>query len=172
MTWIAEVTESYEGAQIPSGCASRPRFHPPASREGIDVAERDLQLTFPTSLRGLLEETDGVMSMLSVGGAGGTEMWFEDQWLVWPVARIVQENRSPVSADLETGPRPMAEVRSRYLFFASAGVDGILFGFPRGSPGGCLESVVSWNPLGDTIPTAAESLDRWIAGWLNGSIAV
>ena len=56
------------------------------------------------------------------------------------------------------------------LFFADAGVDGILFAF--GPIEGTIkrEDVYLWNPCDDGRPWKAPSLRKYVEGWLGGTL--
>jgi hypothetical protein len=58
------------------------------------------------------------------------------------------------------------------LFFANAGVDGILFGHPISDTGDVEGGVIAWYPIEDEQRTVAQSFNGWIEGWLGGTIAV
>jgi hypothetical protein len=91
--------------------------------------------------------------------------WFEENWLIWPVDEIVSRNRWMRStySDRDLG---------RYAFFASPGVDGIMYGCP------CLKTptpepvVFAWYP--DTTPDKhlIDTLEGFVRGAIDGGITV
>ena len=165
MSWILQINASYDTAKNADGCASKAAFFPAASVDDIARAEARLKVTLPQSLRSLLLETNGVMAMLSVNKSN----WFENMWLIFPIDEIVAENSRYRAGATD---RPYQDNLHQVLFFAGAGCDGILFGFPMNPDLTCEQSVVVWHPMRDTLSSTAESLDAFIVGWLDGTIKV
>jgi cell wall assembly regulator SMI1 len=163
--WRDLIERTYADVSGPGGTASKPRFSPPASAEDIAAAERQLGRKLPPSLTSLLMETDGVMDMMSVGGGD----YFEDMWLIWPTERTVMASLEDRSQYVVT---PSDADTSGLVFFADAGVDGILFAFPPASADTCDTKVVVWHPLRGTVSDLADSLEAFIAGWLTGRLTV
>jgi len=164
-SWREIIEGAYSARPESEGFSSKPRFSPPASAEDIAAAERRLGRKFPPSLTALLMEADGVMNMMSVGGGD----YFEEFWLVWPTERLVEESLEDRSESVGT---PQDDDPSEVVFFAGAGVDGILFGFPPADGDTCDTKVVVWHPLGGTVSDLADSLEDYLQGWLAGRITV
>jgi hypothetical protein len=149
------------------GIARKPEFYPAASAATVADAEAILDATLPASLRSLLLETNGVMEMIAIVEVDAGE-WMNCEWLVRPIERIVELNRS-YRAETEEG-KHKREFRG-LVFFAGAGVDGILFAFPV-EDGVCAPRVVVWHPILDELDEAAPSLEDFLRGWVTGTIAV
>ena len=59
------------------------------------------------------------------------------------------------------------------LFFAGAGVDGILFAFPVTATGIVREdNVIAWYPVENVQPVVAFSLKDYLTRWMTGSMPV
>ena len=159
MDWRELITGMYPGRPPRPGIAWAPRFYPAAPEGDIAGAEARLGATFPPSLRSLLAQTDGVMDRMAVDGGE----WFDALWLLWPVAEVVERNRSARAA-AGGGPRGV-------IFFADAGCDGILFGHPVVGQT-CGPGVVVWHPMRGRVADLAPSLDGFLRGWLAGTISV
>jgi hypothetical protein len=163
--WQEIIERVYATMSHADGTHSKPRFQDPASAEAIAGAEGQIGRKLPPSLASLLMEADGVMGMLSVGGGD----YFEDLWLVWPTERIVAESLEDRSDDVVS---PEDDDPSGLGFFAAAGVDGILFGFPPAERATCDSRVVVWHPMRGTVSALADSLEDFIDGWLTGRLTV
>jgi hypothetical protein len=164
-SWRDIIEQAYAAIAHPAGRTSKPRFSPPASTEDIAAAEDQLGRKLPPSLTSLLMETDGVTDMMSLRGGD----YFENMWLIWPTERIVTESLEDRS---EYVVNPSDADTSDLVFFADAGVDGILFGFPPAGADSCDTKVVVWHPLRGTVSDLADSLEDFVAGWLTGRITV
>lgn len=103
------------------------------------------------------------MDMLAIDGGD----WLDSMWLLWTVAEIVEQNRFYRAAADGTYDRDFSQL----VFFAGAGTDGILFGFPV-EDGLCAPRVVVWHPIGDELDDIAPSLEDFLRGWLTSTIAV
>ena len=162
-SWISRINSAFDAAANAASCASKAAYFPPALAEDIGSAEVRLNVIFPQSLRSLLLETDGVMSKLSVHRSE----WFDNMWLILPIREILAENCRTISTNNQS-------LRNKYqtLFFAGAGCDGILFGFPINREQAGQQSVVVWHPIRDTLEPVAQSLKEFIDRWLGGTIKV
>lgn len=165
MSWRELMTGIYQDRAQQPGIAGRPDFRPAAAAADIDSAETRLNARFPASLRSLLMETDGVMDMMSIDGGE----WFESMWLLWEVEGIVERNEFYRRASDEG--RYERDFR-RWAFFAEAGSDGILFGFPVSENGICASGVVAWIPIPNEVRELVPSLKEFIVGWLSGTVFV
>jgi cell wall assembly regulator SMI1 len=165
MSWRELITGMYEDRAQQPGIGVRPEFCPAASAADIDDAEVRLNARLPACLRSLLLETNGVMDMMSIDGGE----WFLSMWLLWSVQEIVEQNeffrRAIDEGTYERDFRQMA-------FFAGAGSDGILFGFPVSEDGTYASRVVVWHPIMDELDELATSLKDFLRGWLTGAIFV
>ncbi len=164
MSWRDRITAALAQRPYPPGMAGRPEFYPAACVADIAAAQDALQATLPLSWSSLLQETDGVMDMLTIDGGD----WFESMWLIWPIAELLTRNRA-----LRAGHAKRSSGRdfSTLVCFADAGTDGIQFAFPV-TAGVCRPDVMVWHPLRDTVTALAPSLEDFLGGWLSGTISV
>ena len=165
MNWRELITGIYEGRSQQPGIAGKPKFYPAASAGDIADAEVHLSATLPASIRSLLLQTNGVMDMMAIDGGE----WFGSMWLLWTVAEIVGRNRF-YRAATEDGTYD-SDFRE-LVFFADAGCDGILFGFPLIDDRACAPRVVVWHPIMDELDELAPSLEDFLRGWLTSTISV
>ena len=165
MSWRELISGIYESRTPQPGIADKPEFYPGTSAADIADAELRLNATFPASLRSLLLETNGVMDMMAIDGGE----WFDSMWLLWTVAEIVEQNLFYRRAtDSGTYDRDFWQL----LFFAGAGCDGILFGFPVTEEGVCSPRVVVWHPIMDELDELAPSLEDFLRGLLTSTFSV
>jgi SMI1/KNR4 family protein SUKH-1 len=129
--------------------------HAGASESAIQLAERTLAVAFPDDLRSCLMESDGIEGEYGLG-------------LVWPLERIVRENRSF---------RETAQFRELYmpfdclLFFADAG-NGDQFAFSIQAGAIRRDDVFVWNHENDSRAWVAPSLSKYLEWWLCGKLTV
>ncbi len=162
MNWRERIEEMYASREAQPGIASRAQFREPASLQEMESLEETLRVRLPAELRTLLLETNGVLELLQVDNGE----WIENMWLIWPTTMIADDNlrwRQPSARD--TWDRDF----SRFLFFADAGSDGILFGHPVEGKD-ATASVSMWIPIGDEVTSIAPSLETFLDGWLRGTI--
>ena len=134
-------------------------FEPAASEGDIVAAERGLGLSLPDELRTFRLASDGVTTGIELNSG---EVLPHVTRLVWSVAEITR-NREP---------QPLVPQPPHILFFADAGVDGILFGHPIYSPSSVGPDVVWWDPLDHRLVPAAPSFRAWLQAWLPGALTV
>lgn len=164
MDWRGFIRVAYEAYPRRDGITVRPTYFPRVSATDITDAESQLEAVLPISLRSVLQETNGVIEMMAIDGGA----WFESGWLLWSVEESVEANLRYRAKSAEAAfDRDFRQV----LFFANAGTDGILFGFPV-SDRVCATSVVVWFPIDDEIVAFAPSLDEFISGWVSGRLTV
>ncbi len=160
VNWPAAITQMYAGTK--PGCY--PRFHGPAGPVAIEATERELEDEFPTDLRQVLFCTDGIEEVLA-HETGDVAIG----WLVWPVSRIISENQL-----LRGGHRGeiAQEMGDDFLAFASAGTDGILFGY--GAPDDFVghRAIVVWNPMQESLVSTGLHLEEFLRHWLSGNLKV
>ena len=165
MNWCELIAGIYEARAQQPGIAGKPKFYPAASAGEIADAEARLNARLPASIRSLLLETNGVMDMMAIDGGE----WFDSMWLLWSVAEIVERNRFfRAATDDGTYARDFRKV----VFFADAGSDGVLFGFPVIEDRACARRVAVWNPIMDELDELAPSLEDFLRGWLTATISV
>ena len=155
MNWRDRLAETYQTRKS-QGVPASPRFRPGASEVGLAEAERTLGQRLPEDLRALLSESDGVMEVLEIGSEQ-----IESLWIVWTTEEIVKGQSNPWRAEI--GPPP------EWLVFASAGVDGIDFAYDRAEES---EQIWAWHPMESRRQLVGESLDGFLRGWIDGSVAV
>jgi hypothetical protein len=165
MNWRELITGVYAGRSQQTDIATKPKFYAAASAREIADAEARLNARFPVSLRSLLIETNGVMDMMAIDGGE----WFDSMWLLWTVAETIEQNDNCRAAtEDETYERDFGKL----VFFAGAGSDGILFGFPVTEDHVCAPSVVVWHPIDDEVEEIAPSLEEFLRGWLTSTISI
>jgi cell wall assembly regulator SMI1 len=165
MSWRNLISASYETRAEQPGIAGKPQFYPAALAGDIADAEARLNATLPASIRSLLLETNGVMDLMAIDGGD----WFDSMWLLWTVDDIVKRN---VSWRAATAAGTYKRDFHQMVFFADAGTDGILFGFPVMEDYVCAPRVVVWHPIMDELGELAPSLEDFLQGWLTGTISV
>jgi hypothetical protein len=131
---------------------------PPAAERALAQAELTLGIALPQELRAFLLEADGATVALRLDSG---DVVPEASPLVWSIAEIVRENTAA----------PIEHERGGALFFANAGVDGVLFGH-RLTGQRITEDVVVWQPIDGDMTTCAASFGDWLRGWLGGEINV
>jgi hypothetical protein len=165
MNWREFITGSYAVAPEQPGIASKPEFYPGASEDEIAGAELRLNARLPAPLQSLLLESNGVMGMMAIDGGE----WFKEGWLLWTLAEVIEQNLWYRS---ETGKATYKRDFCKVVFFADAGSDGILFGFPVREDQICAPSIVVWYPIEDELEDIAASLEDFIRKWLTSTIWV
>ncbi len=163
--WRETIERTYSSRANAAGTGSHPVFSPPASILDVEAAEKHLTTRFPETLKSILSESDGVMDQLSVDGGP----YFDNMWLLWPVRQIVDENLEFRKHIRETSSNHDGH---NLVFIASAGVDGILFGFESTDKLSEDCPIVSWHPVGKRICRVADSVADFLDGWLCNRISV
>lgn len=135
-------------------------FEPPASEDQIEKAERRLGISLPNELRTFLRCSNGATIGVRLDSG---EVIPSASPLVWSVEEITQHH-GPERLD----PEQPAQV----LFFANAGVDGILFGHPIRASSQVGSEVVVWHPILGELEVAAPSFRAWIEAWIIGNLSV
>lgn len=165
MNWGAFINDTYAIAPKQPGWTTKPEFYPGAPPQEIADSELRLNTTLPPSLRSLLLESNGVMGMMAIHGGD----WFEEHWFLWTLAEVVKQNLwYRGESAKETYERDFRKV----VFFADAGSDGILFGFPVREDQVCAPNIVVWYPIEDELQDIASSLEDFIKKWLTSTIWV
>jgi hypothetical protein len=165
MNWRDFIHGVYEVIPEQPGITKKPKFYLGAPEPQIADAEARLDARLPASLRSLLLETNGVMDMMAID----VGEWFDSGWLLWTVAEIVQQNLWHRAATEDgTYDRDFRNL----VFFADAGADGILFGFPVMEDRICAPRVVVWSPIMDELEEIVPSLENFLKGWLTSTLSV
>ena len=135
-------------------------FGPLASNDDIESAERTLGVALPDELRAFLGGSNGATIGVRLDSG---EVIPDASPLVWSLDEIVRNH----------GPqRPDPDQPAQVLFFANAGVDGILFGHPIRSSLQVGLDVVIWHPILDELDVVAPSFRAWLEAWLTAAIAL
>ena len=130
-------------------------FSEPAEEQALLAAEMQLGMRLPQSLRELLAESNGVRGE-------------HDLALIWPIERIVADNRSF---------RESQSFRTLYmsfeglLFFADAG-NGDQFAFAVAGGQVRRSDIFVWNHEDDSRTWLAKDLREYLEGWVSGRIAI
>lgn len=164
MRWREAITGLYASSPRRPGIETKAKFFPPASVANMADANAVLNASLPASLRSLLLETNGVMEMMAIDEGE----WFESMWLLWTIEEIIAQNRFYRAANRNgTYTRDLSSL----VFFASAGTDGILFGFTVEDEV-CAPGIMVWHPMMDELDKLSPSLEGFLRGWLTGAISV
>lgn len=124
-------------------------FVPGVSEQALSAAEATLGHALPVELVALLKETDGVKVDYGLD-------------LLWPLARIVEENRSyRTSPSFSKTYMPLAPL----TFFTD---DGCGNGFALLSPPLTNTNIFVWNAIEDSRINIASDLASFLSAWANG----
>ena len=128
-------------------------FRAPCSPEEIDQIEQSLSITLPPELRGLLDETDGVVGEYGLN-------------LIWPAERIAKDNlQFRTYPDFRTLYMPFDSL----LFFGDAG-NGDQFAFPVLDGEIRRKDIFAWNHEDDSRTWIAPSLEQFFEWFFSGKI--
>lgn len=134
-------------------------FRPGATVEQMASLEGEVGLRIPTPLRELLTESDGVVELLH---RGDTPSVFH--WPVWSCDKMIEQNRR-ARAELKASQEPPGAPEAKPFFFASAGVEGILFAFLVRSSGPEDPAVYGYYPMGYEWHRISPSLEAHFKDW-------
>ncbi|MFT3768649.1 MAG: SMI1/KNR4 family protein [Minicystis sp.] len=155
MHWRQWIVESYMGRSHDV----RPEFREGATRERLVRLEDQLGCPLPMPLRAVLEETDGVRESMCHHGT-----WFEIGNPVWSCDEIAEENmRIRTLTEGPSAPPGMPEPAP--LYFANAGVDGILFAFLVCPSGPEDRAVYAYYPIEVEWRRISPTLEAHLRGW-------
>jgi len=155
MQWRNWIQECYSGRSSDV----RPELCAGASQERLAAVEANLGLRLPVSLRELLLETDGVGTAMFLGGE-----WGRTDTDVWSCDRLEIEN-ADIRADMEGPCPPPGAPEVAPLYFAPAGVDGILFAFLVRSSGPEDPAVYAHYPIEGEWRLISPTLASYFQGW-------
>jgi hypothetical protein len=131
-------------------------FRSAALEIDIASAETSLNLKFPNSLKSFLLETNGLYSRLAF------------LMLVWSADEILKRNLK-IRSNEEYAQTYMSF--QNLLFFADAGVDGIMFAYRITASGIAQDkNIIAWYPIEDSRPVIAISLEDYLKHCLSGKL--
>lgn len=129
------------------------RTAPPASRTAIEEAEETLGIQIPTELRGLLEETDGLVDQYGAG--------------IWSVGRLA-ETTLEMWGELSRSELYMPF--GNLLLIGDAG-NGDLFAYPIQGDGAINRAdIFLWDHETDSRQWIAASLQQFVERWFGGEL--
>lgn len=155
MNWLAHIMSCYEPQRGEKRCELREG----ASVQRLDELEAVLGMDIPAPLRELLSVTDGVDEALFVNGR-----WMVTQAAVWSCDEIERENLARRSGD-HVPVRPTEPPGVKPFYFASAGVDGIVFAFFVSPSEHQDLAVHAYDPLEREWQRISASLAVHLRGW-------
>ncbi|MWC26912.1 SMI1/KNR4 family protein [Paenibacillus sp. MMS18-CY102] len=130
-------------------------FVEPATEGELEAVGNSFDLMLPNELKGLLEETNGVIDEFGCH-------------LIWPTSRIIEENLAIRSSE---DYKEMYKPFDSMLFVADAG-NGDLFGYSIVNGAISKDDIYTWNHEDDSRTWVASSLKQFIEGWLKGEISI
>jgi len=155
MRWRDLISQTYAAGEH----AGRPDLPEGVKVERIAHLESQLGLRLPSALRELLQEADGVGQMDFSDGK-----WELSHTEVWSCDRISEENMN-MRADPDGPPPPPGAPETAPLYFARAGVDGILFAFLVRAAGPEDPAVYAYYPIEGEWCLISPSLKVHLQGW-------
>jgi hypothetical protein len=163
MDWKRHLEDCYAASQARTEYGVFPLFDTPASVEDLLKVEVALKVVFPTSLKDLLRQTNGVFEQMSINGKiikSGT--------FIFPLAKLHQLNKNFPWNEVET-----KQNFNSFIFFGTAGVDGICFAFKASSQNPNLDDeVYTWYPYEGDFVKMSNSLADFVCDWIMGKLSV
>jgi hypothetical protein len=135
-------------------------FHEPAAFMELAYLKECFGLTeLPAELEALYRQTNGI-DQLSDGDKIAD--------LIWPIERVIKTN-----TDYRTDPENKNIYMSfdQLLFVSDAG-NGALFGYITLNGRFNHKDIYVWNPIEDSRSWIAPNLEKFIAGWIGGTITI
>ena len=157
--WIAFIRDVYKHATSIGKHERRPVFHSPAELRAIIKCEKRLNVTFPTPLKNLLLQTNGVSELLTT-----TNKEIDTGYFLYSIEGILEINSSLRSQDFNM---PL----DCLLFFAGDGM-GDYFGFAVVKGKVPHSRIYFWDHEDDSRQSIAPSLGYFIENWKLGKIRV
>jgi SMI1-KNR4 cell-wall len=131
------------------------KFHSPAKLNETAEVELALEISLPSGLRDLLQESNGVEGSYGLG-------------LIWETERIKRDNLSfRRSSDFKDLYMPFDHL----LFFADAG-NGDQFAFAILNKEIRTPDIFVWNHENDSREWIAPSLEKYLEWWLSGKLKI
>ncbi len=157
--WLSFVKDIYTRANTDGKHKSHPVFHPSASLQDIKKCEKRLGVIFPSELKCLLHQTNGISESLNT-----VKGEINSGYFVLSIERLLETNQSLRAQDYNM---PL----NCLLFFAEDGI-GDYFGFAI-AKGKVLNSrIYFWDHEDDSRQSIAPTLKYFIENWLLGKIKV
>lgn len=159
--WGEFIQQAYEAVRESRDYPGSLAFHPPASEGSIANIESALGVAFPSELRSLLAETNGITELIEIEGEKIVTGHF-----IWTIERIKREN-------LEYRTRSVFKETFMpfdcLLFFADSGC-GDNFGFAVVNGQVRRPRIYAWEHEDDSRVCVAPSLADFIKWSLAGKI--
>jgi len=163
MDWKRHLEDCYAAAQAQTEYGVFPVFDTPTSLEALLEVETALKIVFPTSLKDLLQQTNGVFEQISING----EM-INSGTFIFPLAELRQLNENFRKKGIEA-----KDNFNSFLFFGTAGVDGIRFAFKASSQAPNLDDeVYAWYPYEGSFVKMSNSLKDFVCDWIMSKLSV
>jgi hypothetical protein len=157
--WLSFINGVYARANTDGKHKSHPVFHPSASLQEIKKCEKRLAVVFPSELKSLLLQTNGISESLNTAKGEINSGYF-----VLSVERILETNQSQRAQDYIM---PL----DCLLFFAEDGI-GDYFGFAVAKSKVLDSRIYFWDHEDDSRRSIAPTLKYFIENWLLGKIKV
>jgi hypothetical protein len=159
--WVNFIRDVYSQGVASGSTKNSPVFHPPASRQDIDVCQRNLGAIFPGELKQLLLQTNGVSEQLTT-----QEGEINSGFFLFSAKHILETN---IFQRTHTGDYTMP--LDCILFFAEDGI-GDYFGFAVIKGKVPHSRIYFWDHEDDSRRSIAPSLHYFIENWKLGKIKV
>ena len=163
MTWRTTISDALAARPMQADFQTRIEFRDPVPSAEIERAERFFEVELPDELRSLFVETDGVGDWMKVVHSNG---WFLNQWLVWPLDELFDQN---LALHLSRGNNLAPFSDFPYLFYATAGVDGVYFGYEKREGKIRADSIATWYSMEDRCELTCMSLAQFLQEWIIGT---
>ena len=160
MDWNAKIVDTYRPRDSVEPRA-RPAFRCGASEDAISQLEKSVGCRLPMRLRSLLLQTDGVTEEVEVA----PNNWIEASIVIYSVDQMIDTNLSVRRAYSDRNV-------DRYLFFSTAGADGIQFGSIAASEAREDAEVFAWYSDETSDKRMANSLPTFLTNWCSGRSTV
>jgi hypothetical protein len=160
LDWKAKIVDAYN-ASVHDAPSTRPSFCDGASPDAIARMEEALACRMPMSLRSLLSLTDGVTEELEIE---------RNRWLVASIVIYSVDEMTDTNLVMRREYRD--QKIGRYLFFSTAGTDGIQFAMSAELAVREDANVFAWYPDGTPDKYMADGLLSFLQGWCAGLATV
>lgn len=160
MDWKTKIVDAYKarGADAPP---ARPVFCCGTSEDAIGRIEELFNGHLPMSLRSLLLQTDGVKEEIEIEPSN----WIIASIVIYSVEEMIDNN---VFMRREYADRNV----DQYLFFSTAGVDGIQLGSLATMEQRQDALIFAWYPDQTADKRMSDGLLPFLVGWCEGRLTV